>query len=133
MTKQEKLIDIGLSADEAKLLCAPITELSEIELRAALQAFDKRSELIREANKHHVSTFHYGANIISDDLGMQGVLNPVDGKKYDSRSAYHKAVKDAGCVVLGDEAPTQANTKIRGDFKTREALKKAAYETGYLN
>jgi hypothetical protein len=44
----------------------------------------------------------------SDNLGLQGVLNPADGKMYDSKSAYYRAVKDAGCVVLGDDAPTQA-------------------------
>lgn len=44
--------------------------------------------------------------VISDDLGVQGILNHADGKKYDSKSQYYKAVKAAGCVVLGNDAPT---------------------------
>lgn len=49
-----------------------------------------------------------GPHVISDDLGLQGILNPANGKKYDSKSAYYKAVKEAGCVVLGNDAPTKA-------------------------
>lgn len=41
--------------------------------------------------------------IISDDLGKNGVLNHADGKKYDSKSAYYRAVRDAGCEVVGDD------------------------------
>jgi len=41
--------------------------------------------------------------IISDHL--DGVKNPVDGKLYDSKSAYYQAVKDAGCEIIGNESP----------------------------
>jgi hypothetical protein len=41
--------------------------------------------------------------IISDTL--DGVMNPVDGKTYDSKSAYYQAVKDAGCEIVGNEMP----------------------------
>lgn len=52
---------------------------------------------------------HYAG---SDDIG--GVLNPADGKTYDSRSAYYSAVKSKGLVIAGDEAPTQrAKPKIK--------------------
>lgn len=53
------------------------------------------------------SPTHYAG---SDDLGTKGVLNPVDGKRYDSRSAYEKSVKAAGCVIMGNDAPTQRAT-----------------------
>lgn len=43
----------------------------------------------------------------TDSLGIHGVRNPVDGKMYDSRAAYEKAVKAAGCVILGDDAPKE--------------------------
>ena len=43
--------------------------------------------------------------IISDDLGMKGVFNHADGKLYDSKSAYKKAVKAAGLEILGNDAP----------------------------
>lgn len=35
--------------------------------------------------------------------GMSDTVNPVNGKTYDSRSRYLQAVKDAGCVVVGDD------------------------------
>lgn len=50
---------------------------------------------------------HYGR---TDDLGTKGVFNPADGKMYDSKSAYHNAVKNAGLVIMGDDAPTKAAT-----------------------
>ncbi len=45
--------------------------------------------------------------VVSDDMGTKGVLNPVDGKMYDSKSSYEKAVKAAGCVIMGNDAPTK--------------------------
>lgn len=35
--------------------------------------------------------------------GMNETWNPVDGKRYDSRSAYERAVKDAGCQIVGSD------------------------------
>ena len=35
---------------------------------------------------------------------LDGVQNPCDGKKYDSKSAYYRAVKNAGCEIVGNEA-----------------------------
>jgi hypothetical protein len=50
----------------------------------------------------------------SDDLGVGGVLNPVDGKMYDSRAAYERAVRAAGCVIMGDDAPKEmAKPKVK--------------------
>lgn len=43
--------------------------------------------------------------MISDDLGIKGILNHADGKMYDSKSAYKKAVKAAGLEILGNDAP----------------------------
>lgn len=44
-------------------------------------------------------------HVVSDDLGKNGVHNPVNGKKYDSKSAYYRAVADAGCHI-NDAAST---------------------------
>jgi hypothetical protein len=41
-------------------------------------------------------------SIIRD--GLDNVVNPVDGKAYDSKSAYYQAVKAAGCEIVGNEA-----------------------------
>lgn len=35
--------------------------------------------------------------------GMDAVRNPADGLLYDSRSAYERAVRDAGCEIVGDD------------------------------
>lgn len=34
--------------------------------------------------------------------GMDAMLNHANGLMYDSRSAYERAVKDAGCEIIGD-------------------------------
>ena len=36
--------------------------------------------------------------------GLENVVNPCDGKPYDSKSAYYRAVKNAGCEIVGNEA-----------------------------
>jgi hypothetical protein len=41
-------------------------------------------------------------SIIRD--GLDNVVNPVDGKAYDSKSAYYQTVKAAGCEIVGNEA-----------------------------
>ncbi len=58
---------------------------------------------------------------IRDDLGIAGVLNHADGKKYDSYSAYKKSVKAHGCEIVGDKPVTpfkpHAVPKAGGDIK----------------
>ena len=39
---------------------------------------------------------------------LNGVVNPCDGKPYDSKRAYYRAVKDHGCVIVGSEAERMA-------------------------
>ncbi len=36
--------------------------------------------------------------------GMADTINPANGLLYDSRSAYERAVRDAGCVIVGDDS-----------------------------
>lgn len=50
-----------------------------------------------------------GPQIISDYISGPGgaIQSQADGKMYDSKSQYYKAVKAAGCVVLGTDAPTK--------------------------
>lgn len=36
--------------------------------------------------------------------GLDDVQNPCDGKPYDSKRAYYRTVKEAGCVIVGNEA-----------------------------
>ncbi len=37
--------------------------------------------------------------------GIDPILNHANGLMYDSRSAYERAVKDAGCVIVGNDLP----------------------------
>lgn len=72
---------------------------------------------------------HYAG---SDNIGgTQGILNPADGKMYDSRSAYYQAVKDAGCVVLGNDKIEPRKTTSISKKALRSGLKQAADQLGF--
>lgn len=68
--------------------------------------------------------------IIRDHL--DGVQNPCDGKTYDSKSAYYRAVRDAGCEIVGNEAEKiAANTTASAPpavtrAEVAEAIRKVA-------
>jgi hypothetical protein len=44
--------------------------------------------------------------VIGDHL--DDVQNPADGKVYDSKSEYYKAIRAAGCEIVGNEAEAMA-------------------------
>lgn len=46
-----------------------------------------------------------GPMVISD--GLDGVLNPADGRRYDSKRAYYRAVRAAGAEIVGNETQKQ--------------------------
>ena len=55
--------------------------------------------------------------------GMDATMNPVNGQHYDSKRAYERAVRDAGCVIVGNEAPTHVHMPppvggVEQDIKT---------------
>lgn len=57
--------------------------------------------------------------------GMSAIMNHADGRLYDSKSAYYRAVKDAGCEIIGNDAlPRERpvaepdHKDIAGDVKT---------------
>jgi hypothetical protein len=52
--------------------------------------------------------------------GVKGLQCMADGKQYDSKSEYYKAVKAAGCEVMGNDAPRTTSTEIKGDFVTHK-------------
>ena len=57
--------------------------------------------------------FGEGPMVIGD--GLPDVLNPVNGKIYDSKHAYERAVRDAGCHILGGEMPSASKRKAMSD------------------
>lgn len=75
----------------------------------------------------------YSFNVISDDLGLKGVHNPADGKTYDSKSAYYKAVKNAGCQIVGNEQPSTKKREVQGDFDCRREVSQAIDRTGLMD
>jgi hypothetical protein len=73
------------------------------------------------------------ANFGSDTLGnnVNGILNHADGKRYDSKSQYNRAVVASGCRVVGNDFnnakdwQTPSQRGVRGDFNVRPQLKQA--------
>lgn len=54
---------------------------------------------------------------------MDDVLNPVNGQFYDSKRGFERAVRDAGCVIMGNDAPTEFQERpslggVEEDLKT---------------
>lgn len=54
--------------------------------------------------------------------GVNGILNPADGKRYDSRSAYISAVKAMGLEIIGDDAPKTVSKPKTKDIDWRPAV-----------
>lgn len=68
----------------------------------------------------------------SDNLpgGINGILNHADGKRYDSKSQYDRAVKAKGCRVVGNDLNNVTwkppiERGIRGDFNVKPQLRQA--------
>lgn len=86
---------------------------------------DVYAKIAKAKLKVHKSDVNYTPPKIylkSDDLGIKGVFNPADGKKYDSRSAYEAAVKAKGLVIMGDDAPTKPSTPKTQTVNWEEAV-----------
>jgi len=56
--------------------------------------------------------------------GMDAIMNHANGLMYDSRSAYERGVKDAGCEIIGNEKieakprPVLSDRELKQDIKT---------------
>lgn len=66
-----------------------------------------------------LGTSHVGAD------GMDPLYNHADGKIYDSKSAYIKAVKSAGCEIIGNEQIRNKKKPFQGGKDLDVAIKKA--------
>lgn len=105
------------------------TSIAEL-IRAGLlpEAIKQREfelAVIAEENRHFVPSSHGHHHVVSDDL--DGLVNPVDGKRYDSKSAYYRAVAAAGCNIIEDN-PLARKRELRGDFDNTRELKNAIME-----
>lgn len=56
--------------------------------------------------------------------GMDAIMNHANGLMYDSRSAYERGVRDAGCEIVGSEKikpnarPVLSDRELKQDIKT---------------
>lgn len=66
--------------------------------------------------------------------GMDPIINHANGLLYDSRSAYEQSVKDAGCVIVGNDIPDVATPSIPdvGDLKRDIKTAIEQVEAGYV-
>lgn len=71
-----------------------------------------------------------GPAVISDDLkaGVNGLRNHADGRMHDSKSAYTKAVRRAGCEIVGNETPAVKPRELIGRREIGETVKRAIEE-----
>lgn len=72
-----------------------------------------------ESRRSHLSRPY----IISDHL--DGVQNPVDGKHYDSKSAYYRTVKEAGCEIMGSDPAANRRPTYEPPGGVEEDIKRA--------
>lgn len=100
-----------LTDSERKIYESPFKNLTLEERLLAFQLRDRKTEWVKKQNEKFVpsKSANQKVYVISDDLGKDGILNHADGKMYDSKSQYYKAVKEAGCEVLGNDAPRESN------------------------
>lgn len=128
----------GLTINEWETLQAPLsTARGNPDIIARIiRVNDKRIAAIRAENKkftpHHKPT--RGPSVISDDLGVKGLLNHANGRMYDSKSEFRNATKRAGCVEVGTqpvkEWKTPTERGVQGDFNVAPALKEALQKHG---
>lgn len=103
MDKFERLVDLGLSAEEATLITTPVEKLTVEEAKAGFFVLDKRSAVIRELNKNFISSggIH---QIISKD-GFEPFQNPCDTD-----------------VIITSEHQRRDEMKKHGCFDARETI-----------
>lgn len=70
----------------------------------------------------------YGKDTLGNNIN--GLLNHADGKYYDSKSQFERAVRARGCRIVGNdlnksEWKTPLERGVKGDFNARNELKQA--------
>lgn len=100
------------------------TDGHEVRVRSLKDAEQARRD--RSADSNSIR------GVIKDDLpgGVNGMLSHADGKRYDSKSGYERAVRASGCRVVGNDwnnatYKTPLERGVRGDFNVRPQLKEA--------
>ena len=120
----------GLTNSEIEYLTTPLAELDKSGLALAIMAKDAHCALIRERNKTFTPDFSARKPfIISDDLGVNGIVNHANGKVYDSKSKYYADLKASGHMIV--ESGMDKPRETRGDFDARKDVAQALNQLGY--
>lgn len=64
--------------------------------------------------------------------GVDGMMSMADGKRYDSRRAYERAVRDSGCEVVGDDRlpQTQPDAVTMSEHEAEAAVAETLDQMG---
>jgi len=88
-------------------------------------------QVYRRVDSQERARSHLPSPMIRSD-SLDNVWNPVDGKRYDSKSQYERAVKDAGCEIVGNDAGHwNGPAKQRKPEGIKQDLKQALAEQGF--
>lgn len=112
------------------LLKTPLKDLTTEQRQQAFLLLDERNRKAREENRRFTPMKYTKVAVHSDDMGLKGVLNHADGRRYDSKSEFRKATRRAGCYEMGNDVKevnykTPLERGVRGDFNVRPELKDA--------
>jgi hypothetical protein len=93
---------------DEELLKTPLRELTSEQKTQALMAYERKVAAVMAENKKFKPSLTIGIHIMSDDFKDGAIFCPADGKTYDSKSAYKKAVKSKGYEIVGEkQSPTR--------------------------
>lgn len=105
------------------IMAIPLENLNSVRVRPT-----------EDIQPHKTKRPHYAIEPkhLTDDLGAQGLLNHADGKLYDSKSAFRKATRRAGCYEVGNDVKREHieshKRETMGDFNVRPQLKEALHK-----
>lgn len=96
--------------------------------------YDADADMVYEVGSNYFEERKEGPSIISDYLpgGINGLRNHADGGIYDSKSRYTKAVRRAGCEIIGNESPEVKPRELIGKHEIGETIKRAIEEHASL-
>lgn len=82
--------------------------------------------------KRYAAPLNASAYVISDHL--DDVVCPLNGRPYDSKSAFYRTVRDAGCEIAGNDSSLTAKPRefstvpnVERDIKTAIEQLRAGY------
>ncbi len=104
MDRFERLIDLGLTVEEATLITTIVSELTIDEAKAGFLVLDKRDSVVRELNKDFISSYKGSTQVIHRD-GFEAFQNPCDTD-----------------VIITSEHQRQDEMKRHGCFDAREMI-----------